>query len=78
MASSSTDPSVLLSTLNQILHNQQTFQQDLTSLTTEMGQLRTRLPPPGFTPEPHSPRQFSTTSIKHPQIQWIGGNELDL
>jgi hypothetical protein len=67
MASSSPESSALLSTLNQILHNQQTFQLDLASLTTEMGQLRTRLPPPGFTPfspETPQPHQFSTTTIK--------------
>jgi hypothetical protein len=52
-------------TSQQILQNQQAFQQNLTTLTTEVNQLRTRLPPPGFNihdGQPHQP--FTPSAIK--------------
>lgn len=56
MASSphSDDLNALINTLNLILQNQQAFQQDLTTLTAVVTQLRTRFGPPGFTPQPNN------------------------
>jgi hypothetical protein len=57
-------PPTLEETLQQILINQQTFQQNLTNLTTEMAQIRNRLQPQGQIPDqpPHNP--FTNTTIK--------------
>jgi hypothetical protein len=57
----------LLATLQQLLQNQQTFQQNLTNLTTEVAQIRHRVGPPGFTVpgiEPTGNQPFTTSSIK--------------
>ncbi|GAU45976.1 hypothetical protein TSUD_401160 [Trifolium subterraneum] len=55
-------------TLQQILQNQQNFQQNLTNLAAEMTQMRTRLPPPGFqssTQNELQPQQpYTPSSIK--------------
>ncbi|MCI02829.1 hypothetical protein A2U01_0023863, partial [Trifolium medium] len=59
-------PDDLHTTLQQILHSQHNFQQNLTNLTTEVAQIRQRFGPPGFTPGPehlhHQP--FTPSSIK--------------
>ncbi|GAU30089.1 hypothetical protein TSUD_392450 [Trifolium subterraneum] len=56
----------LQTTLQQLLQIQQTFQQNLTTLTTEVAQLRHRVGPPGFTqgPEHLHHKPFTTSSIK--------------
>jgi hypothetical protein len=61
-------------TLQQILHNQQTlqatqqtFQQNLTTLATEITQIRANQPPPGFgrpPPTPDGTQPFNPSSIK--------------
>lgn len=69
MASPSHTPDELLATLRvrHILQAQQTFQQDLTALTTKVTQIRTRIGPSGF--NHHGPEQpfahpIAPTSIK--------------
>lgn len=67
MTSPTHDLDELTATLRQILHNQQTFQHELTNLTTEVNHLRTRIGPPGFPPPGPNPalqHPFSGTSIK--------------
>jgi prefoldin subunit 5 len=50
MSSPPPPPPSIEETLQQILQTQQTFQQNITAITTELTQLRTRQPPLGFPP----------------------------
>lgn len=64
---SSNDPADITETLKQILRNQQSYQNDLNSLSAEMSNIRTRFPPPGFTSayaNTSNPHAFSTAAIK--------------
>ncbi|KAK2358597.1 hypothetical protein QL285_095771 [Trifolium repens] len=62
-------PPTLAETLQQILQNQQEFQQ---TVTNELNQLRARLPPPGFNhppdPGPHQPNTNTTIKLDIPRF----------
>jgi hypothetical protein len=68
MTSPPSPPSLedLSATINQLVHSQQSFQASISAnfnnLTTEVHDLRTRLPPPGF-PPPFTPQTPEITPI---------------
>lgn len=67
MASPPHNTDYLAATLQQILDNQQAFQQNLANLTTEVTQLRNRMGPPGFglvTAANNTHHPYAPTSIK--------------
>jgi hypothetical protein len=54
----------ILHTMNEILQTRQAFRTEMTTVNTELNQLRTRFGPPGFTPDPGPQHPFAHTSIK--------------
>jgi len=63
---------------NAFQQNQHSFQQDLVNLTTEVNQIRTRIPPPGFnlnTTDTQQNHGFTNTSIKL-EIPRFNGSEV--
>jgi hypothetical protein len=54
----------ILQTQNQFIQNQQNFQNNLSTINTELHQLRNRLGPPGFQPQPNEIFHAPTTTIK--------------
>lgn len=64
---SSNDSPDIAETLKQILRNQQSCQNHINNLSSEMSNLRTRFPPPGFTSSyanTSNPHAFTAAAIK--------------
>lgn len=59
-------PPTIEETLQLLLQNQQNFQQNITTITDKLTQLRNRLPPPGFNNTNHHdpPNHYANTTIK--------------
>jgi len=61
-------PPTIEETLHLLLQNQQNFQQNITTITDELTQLRNRLPPPGFNNTNHHgpgpPNHYANTTTK--------------